>query len=72
MVAGPAAISLDQSQPIDGTVLTKCLKLDAGQASAGHRVGIANDGYWGIPVKPEDNLPGHRFTRRRTAPAAAR
>ena len=47
------SISLDDSQPIEGTVLTKCLKLDASQASAGHRVGIANDGYWGIPVKPK-------------------
>src|SRR5208283_3110355 len=25
----------------------------AGHASAGHRIGIANDGYWGIPVKPK-------------------
>ena len=50
---GIGAISLDASQPIPGTVLTKCLKLDASQASAGHRIGIANDGYWGIPVKPK-------------------
>src|SRR5271156_5839970 len=50
---GTAAISLDESQPIEGTVLTRALKLDAGQASTGHRVGIANDGYWGIPVKPK-------------------
>ena len=46
-------ISLDESQPISGTVLTRSLKLDATQASASHRVGIANDGYWGIPVKPK-------------------
>ena len=51
--SGAGAISLDESQPIEGTVLTKCLKLDAGQASVGHRIGIANDGYWGIPVKPK-------------------
>ena len=48
---GTCAISLDASQPIEGTVLARSLKLDANQASAGHRVGIANDGYWGIPVK---------------------
>ena len=48
---GTGAISLDESQPIEGTVLTRSVKLDASQASAGHRVGIANDGYWGIPVK---------------------
>ena len=46
------AISLDESQPIVGTALTRSLKLDASQASTGHRVGIANDGYWGLPVKP--------------------
>ena len=50
---GTSAISLDESQPIDGTVLTEGLKLTAIQASTGHRVGIANDGYWGIPVKPK-------------------
>jgi alpha-N-arabinofuranosidase len=50
---GTGAISLDDSQPIQGTVLMRSLKLDAGQASTGHRVGIANDGYWGIPVKPK-------------------
>jgi alpha-N-arabinofuranosidase len=50
---GGGAISIDDSQPIAGTVLARCLKLDAGTASAGHRVGIANDGYWGIPVKPK-------------------
>ncbi len=50
---GIGSISLDESQPIEGTVLTKCLKLDASQASAGRRIGIANDGYWGIPVKPK-------------------
>jgi alpha-N-arabinofuranosidase len=50
---GTGAISLDESQPVEGTVLTRCLKLDASTASTGHRVGIANDGYWGIPVKPK-------------------
>jgi alpha-N-arabinofuranosidase len=50
---GTGSISLDESQPVEGTVLTRCVKLDAGQASPAHRVGIANDGYWGIPVKPK-------------------
>ena len=50
---GTNAISLDESQPIEGTVLTRSLRLDAGGASSGKRVGIANDGYWGIPVKPK-------------------
>jgi len=50
---GTGTISLDESQPIEGTVLTTSLKLDASQASTGHPVGITNDGYWGIPVKPK-------------------
>jgi alpha-N-arabinofuranosidase len=44
-------ISLDETQPIKHTVLTTCLRFDARQASPGHRVGIANDGYWGVPVR---------------------
>ena len=48
---GVSSISLDESQPVENTALTTCLKLNAGGASAGHRVGIANDGYWGIPVR---------------------
>jgi len=50
---GTGTISLDESQPIEGTVLKRAVKLDAGKASTGHRVGIANDGYWGIPVNPK-------------------
>ncbi len=49
---GTASISLDQHQPIENTVLTTSLRLDGNHASEGHRVGIANEGYWGIPVKP--------------------
>jgi alpha-N-arabinofuranosidase len=47
------AISLDPGQPIAGTVLTTSLKLEAPSAAQGHRVGVANDGYWGIPVRPK-------------------
>jgi alpha-N-arabinofuranosidase len=46
-------ISVDESQPIAGTVLKKSLKLNASQAAAGRRMGVANDGYWGIPIKPK-------------------
>jgi alpha-N-arabinofuranosidase len=46
---GTGSISLDQSQPINDA-LTTCLKLDV--TNAGKRVGIANDGFWGIPVRP--------------------
>jgi alpha-N-arabinofuranosidase len=46
---GAGSIALDQTQPIN-TALTTCLKLIV--TNAGKRVGVANDGYWGIPVKP--------------------
>lgn len=49
---GTGSILLDESQPVADTVLKRSVKLDASTASTGHRVGIANDGYWGIPVKP--------------------
>jgi alpha-L-arabinofuranosidase len=49
---GSAAIALDQRFPVPATALTTSLRLDAARAGQGHRVGIANAGYWGIPVKP--------------------
>ncbi len=47
-----AAIELDKSKPLNES-LPVSLRLDAKSASAKSRVGIANDGYWGIPVKPK-------------------
>jgi alpha-L-arabinofuranosidase len=46
---GTGSISLETVQPIN-TSLTTCLKLAI--AAPGTRVGAANDGWWGIPVKP--------------------
>jgi alpha-L-arabinofuranosidase len=48
---GNAEIALDLRYPVPATALTTSLRLDARNASPGHRVGIANAGYWGIPVK---------------------
>jgi alpha-N-arabinofuranosidase len=47
-----AAIALDTSQPLNDTIGTS-LRLDVTQASTGHAAGVANDGYWGIPVTPK-------------------
>jgi alpha-N-arabinofuranosidase len=47
---GEGSIALDKTQPVN-EALTECLRLDATQA--GKRIGITNDGYWGIPVKPQ-------------------
>jgi alpha-N-arabinofuranosidase len=46
-----AAIALDRSEPLNETIGTS-LRLNVTQASAGHGAGVANEGYWGIPVKP--------------------
>jgi alpha-L-arabinofuranosidase len=49
---GAGTISLDKGSPIPGTALTNSLRLDVSAATAGQHVGVANEGYWGIPVKP--------------------
>jgi alpha-N-arabinofuranosidase len=49
---GAGAIALDRSQPLN-SALTTVLKLDVTAAPETARVGIANDGFWGIPVRPD-------------------
>lgn len=46
-----ATIALDPSQPLNAS-LPVSLKVDVTAASSGAPAGVANDGYWGIPVKP--------------------
>ena len=60
---GSAAIALDQRYPVPATALTTSLRLDAAHAAQGHRVGIANDGYWGIPVKPSTRYRASFYAR---------
>ena len=47
---GKGSITLDNEQPVN-EALTVCLRLNI--EAPGKRVGIANEGYWGIPVKPQ-------------------
>jgi len=58
-----AAIALDQRYPVAATALTTSLRLDAARAAQGHRVGIANAGYWGIPVKPNTRYRASFYAR---------
>jgi alpha-N-arabinofuranosidase len=44
-------ISLDPNEPLNAA-LNVSLKLDASQARKNSPAGIANSGYWGIPVRP--------------------
>ena len=46
-------ISLDTNDPVNTVALTTSLKLSITAVAAGGRVGVANDGYWGIPVRPD-------------------
>jgi alpha-N-arabinofuranosidase len=46
------AIALDRGQPLNAA-LPVSLRIDTTNASANSRVGVANDGFWGIPVTPD-------------------
>ena len=47
---GDAKLSLDTAAPLNAA-LDLSLKLDAGGASKARPAGIANGGYWGVPVR---------------------
>jgi alpha-N-arabinofuranosidase len=46
-----ASMSLDTTQPLNGATPTS-LKLTITEAGKNQRAGIANEGFWGIPVRP--------------------
>jgi alpha-L-arabinofuranosidase len=48
----PATLSLDTTDPINTTALTTSLKVDIRVLPPRARAGVANEGFWGIPVKP--------------------
>jgi alpha-L-arabinofuranosidase len=60
-----ATITLDRAKPLN-KILTNSLRLDAAKASASGRAGIANDGYWGIPVKPHTKYRASFYARTTT------
>ncbi len=57
------AIALDTSDPVNATALTTSLRIDATTVSTGQRVGVANDGFWGIPVKPHTRYKASFYAR---------
>ncbi|HEX4055514.1 MAG TPA: alpha-L-arabinofuranosidase C-terminal domain-containing protein [Tepidisphaeraceae bacterium] len=58
-----ADIALDENNPIASTVLTRCLRLDITSIAPGQQAGIANDGYWGIPVRPHTQYRASFFAK---------
>jgi alpha-N-arabinofuranosidase len=59
---GGAIISLDTNQPLN-SALNVSLKLDTSKASKHSPVGIANGGYWGIPVRPKTKYHASFFAK---------
>jgi alpha-L-arabinofuranosidase len=57
------AMALDTTQPVPGTALTTSLRVTATVDGRRQRVGVANDGFWGIPVKPHATYRASFFAR---------
>jgi alpha-N-arabinofuranosidase len=57
-----AAIALDTDHPLNSNMVTS-LRLDVAAASAKARAGVANDGYWGIPVKAHTHYQASFYAR---------
>ncbi|HJT76177.1 MAG TPA: alpha-L-arabinofuranosidase C-terminal domain-containing protein [Gemmataceae bacterium] len=66
VIASPGAagsIALDAADPVNATALTTSLRLDITTAGPGQRVGVANEGYWGIPVRPHTQYRASFYAR---------
>jgi alpha-L-arabinofuranosidase len=59
---GDTTIALDTNQPLNAA-LNVSLKLDTSKASDASTVGIANGGYWGIPVRPNSTYRASFYAR---------
>src|SRR4026209_395939 len=49
---GAGTIALENN-PVPNTRLTTALRLDAPALTGAQRAGVANEGFWGIPVNPD-------------------
>jgi alpha-N-arabinofuranosidase len=57
-----ATMALDRNGPLNEQLATS-LRLDAKHASPAAPVGVANEGYWGIPVKPDTRYRASFYAR---------
>jgi alpha-N-arabinofuranosidase len=62
VAAPPATIALDPAQPLNSAIPVS-LRLDVATASPASPAGVANGGYWGIPVKPETRYRASFYAR---------
>ncbi len=60
---GQGSMVVDTENPINTVALTHSLRIDAVSAGGAARVGVANDGYWGIPVKPNTEYVASFYAR---------
>jgi alpha-L-arabinofuranosidase len=59
---GTGAMDLDFTNPVNGAQPVS-LKLTIGTVSGAQRVGAANEGYWGIPVRPNTRYTASFYAR---------
>jgi alpha-N-arabinofuranosidase len=59
---GDATMALDTNQPLN-IPLNVSLKVDTSKASKASPVGIANSGYWGVPVRPNTTYRASLYAR---------
>jgi alpha-L-arabinofuranosidase len=58
-----ASIAKDTTNPVNTTALTTSLKLTIDATSSDAPAGVANDGYWGIPVRPNTRYRASFYAR---------
>ncbi|MCM2417102.1 LamG-like jellyroll fold domain-containing protein [Streptomyces sp. RKAG293] len=59
---GSASIALDTANPLN-SALTRSLKVSLTGASPGNRAGVANSGFWGVPVKPSTTYTASLYAK---------
>ena len=59
---GTGSMALDSGQPFND-VVPASLKLTIATAGADQKVGIANDGFWGVPVKPRTSYKASFYAK---------
>jgi len=57
------SIALDRKAPVNTVALTTSLRLDVTNVGPNQRVGVANEGYWGIPVWPNTKYHATFYAR---------
>ena len=62
-VVGPATIALDTDKPVNNGALKTSLRLDIPSIANSQQVGVANDGYWGIPAWPNTKYHAAFYAR---------